>query len=52
VLPGRIGYEDLRRAFRWRNIGVAIADRCADREPERLAIVHQRPVMRLLRERV
>ncbi len=44
MLPDSRRYEDLYRDFRWRvpaqfNIGVAVCDAWADREPERLAIV-------------
>lgn len=45
MLPGKMGYEDLRARFEWRipddyNIGVDICDKWADSEPDRLALIH------------
>lgn len=47
VLSGPASYEDLYSTFRWRvperfNIGYAICGYWAEREPERLAIIHKR----------
>jgi len=47
VLPQARGYDALYRQFRWEiparyNIGVSCCDRWAEREPERLAILHVR----------
>src|SRR5215470_13426602 len=47
VLPRVKDYDSLYRQFRWPvparyNIGVDVCDRWAEREPERLAIVHAR----------
>jgi acetyl-CoA synthetase len=47
LLPDLRDYDALYRAFRWRvparyNIGVAVCDAWADRDPRRLAIVHVR----------
>ncbi len=46
VLPRFDDYETIRCKFRWRippdfNIAVAVCDRWAEREPDRVAIVHQ-----------
>lgn len=48
VLPRVKDYESLYRQFRWPvparyNIGVDVCDRWADKEPDRLAILHARP---------
>ncbi len=48
ILPRVKDYDSLRRQFQWRvpsryNIGVDVCDRWAEREPERLAILHARP---------
>ena len=48
TLPDIRDYEALYRAFRWQiperyNIGVAVCDRWAARDPRRLAILHERP---------
>ncbi len=48
TLPDIRDYEALYRAFRWQiperyNIGVAVCDRWAERDPRRLAILHERP---------
>src|SRR5262249_26802157 len=42
------GYDTLARSFRWHipdryNIGLAVCDRWADRDPSRLALLHTRP---------
>ena len=47
VLPRVKDYDTLYRQFRWQvparyNIGVDVCDRWADREPDRLAILHAR----------
>jgi acetyl-CoA synthetase len=47
-LPKRESYDSLIRDFRWEipdrfNIGRAVADECAAREPERLALEHFSP---------
>ena len=46
VLPRLDDYETIRRKFQWHippdfNIAVAVCDRWAEREPDRVAIVHQ-----------
>ena len=48
VLPRVKDYDSLYRQFRWRvparyNIGVDVCDRWAEKEPDRLAILHARP---------
>ena len=48
VLPRAKDYDSLYRQFRWRvparyNIGVDVCDRWAEKEPDRLAILHARP---------
>ena len=48
TLPDIRDYDTLYRAFRWQvperyNIGVAVCDRWAERDPRRLAILHVRP---------
>ena len=48
TLPDIRDYDTLHRAFRWQvperyNIGVAVCDRWAERDPRRLAILHVRP---------
>ncbi|MFL4978709.1 MAG: acyl-CoA synthetase [Xanthobacteraceae bacterium] len=48
LLPDLRDYGALSRAFRWEiparyNIGVAVCDAWADRDPRRLAILHVRP---------
>jgi acetyl-CoA synthetase len=48
LLPDLRDYDALYRAFRWDiparyNIGVAVCDGWADRDPRRLAILHVRP---------
>ena len=48
TLPDIRDYDALYRAFRWQvperyNIGVAVCDRWAERDPRRLAILHVRP---------
>src|SRR5262247_178478 len=48
VLPRVKGYDSLYRQFRWQvparyNIGVDVCDRWAEKEPDRLAILHARP---------
>src|SRR5262245_11541816 len=48
VLPATRDYATLVKDFRWQipaafNIGVAVCDVWAAREPRRTAIVHQRP---------
>src|SRR5262249_19521546 len=48
VPPPAGDYETLCRSFRWAipaafNIGVAVCDRWAEREPRRIAILHQHP---------
>src|SRR5215468_10727892 len=48
VLPRVKDYESLYRQFRWPvparyNIGVDVCDRWAEKEPDRLAILHARP---------
>ncbi len=48
TLPDIRDYDRLYRAFRWQiperyNIGVAVCDRWAARDPRRLAILHVRP---------
>ena len=47
MLPQAESYEALRAAFRWQvparyNIGVDACDKWAEREPERLALIHRR----------
>jgi acetyl-CoA synthetase len=48
MLPRVKDYDSLRRQFQWRvpsryNIGVDVCDRWAEKEPDRLAILHARP---------
>ena len=48
MLPRVKDYDSLRRQFQWRvpsryNIGVDVCDRWAEKEPDRLAILHTRP---------
>jgi acetyl-CoA synthetase len=48
ILPRVKDYDALRCQFQWRvpsryNIGVDVCDRWAEREPDRLAILHARP---------
>ncbi|HMF21650.1 MAG TPA: acyl-CoA synthetase [Pseudolabrys sp.] len=48
VLPRVKDYDSLYRQFRWQvparyNIGVDVCDRWAEKEPDRLAILHARP---------
>src|SRR6516165_2615230 len=48
VLPRVKDYDSLYRQFRWSvparyNIGVDVCDRWAEKEPDRLAILHARP---------
>ena len=48
VLPRVKDYDSLQRQFQWQvpsryNIGVDVCDRWAEREPDRLAILHARP---------
>jgi acetyl-CoA synthetase len=48
MLPDVHDYDELRRQFRWQvpvryNIGVDCCDRWAEREPDRLAILHVHP---------
>ena len=48
VLPRLDNYDDIFRQFRWQvperyNIGVDVCDRWAAREPDRLAILLNRP---------
>src|SRR4029078_845040 len=48
VLPRVKDYDSLIRQFRWPaparyNIGVDVCDRWAEKEPDRLAILHARP---------
>ncbi|MCW5684585.1 MAG: acyl-CoA synthetase [Pseudolabrys sp.] len=48
MLPPIRDYDALYRAFRWDiptryNIGVDVCDRWADREPDRLALIHVKP---------
>src|SRR5262249_39347944 len=48
VLPRVKGYDSLYRQFRWQvparyNMGVDVCDRWAEKEPDRLAILHARP---------
>ena len=47
MLPTAESYEELRARFRWQvparyNIGVDACDKWAEREPERLALIHRR----------
>ncbi|MGI9415458.1 MAG: acyl-CoA synthetase [Hyphomicrobiales bacterium] len=47
MLPGRMNYEDLLRRFEWKipdayNLGHDLCDRWAEREPDRLALIHVR----------
>jgi len=47
MLPGKMPYEELTRAFSWQipthyNIGVDICDRWAKVEPDRTALIHKR----------
>src|SRR5499427_4863715 len=48
MLPRVKDYDSLRRQFQWRvpsryNIGFDVCDRWAEKEPDRLAILHARP---------
>ncbi len=48
MLPGKMPYDDLMRAFHWQvpsnyNIGVDICDRWARSDPTRIALIHKRP---------
>src|SRR5499427_10457857 len=48
MLPRVKDYDTLRRQFQWRvpsryNIGVDVCDRWAEKEPDRLAMLHARP---------
>lgn len=48
MLPDASNYDELYRRFRWQvpahyNIGVDVCDRWAEREPDRLAILHVHP---------
>ena len=48
MLPPIRDYDALYRAFRWDiparyNVGVDVCDRWADREPDRLALIHVKP---------
>ncbi len=48
MLPGKMPYDDLIRAFHWQvpssyNIGVDICDRWAHSDPARIALIHKRP---------
>ena len=45
MLPGKMSYEDLTHRFEWKipeafNLGHDLCDHWADREPDRLALVH------------